>query len=107
MAVNPNNGYRVQSFHPTAHEFHGNILDAVCRQSGDQLAVIDALLRWHYEQAVLCNMRGAGEAIFYFDFPPGSDMVGRIMTGPQPAAQMEAELFTRLHHWQSAYDTDE
>lgn len=107
LAVNPNNGYRVQSFCPNSDEFHGNILDPVCRQPGDQIAVIDTLLRWHYEQAVLCNMRGVGEPFFEFDIPPGSDMIGRIMEGPQPAAQMEAELFNRLHHCQSAYDIDE
>ncbi|OBT46244.1 hypothetical protein VE00_02284 [Pseudogymnoascus sp. WSF 3629] len=105
ISVNPDNGYRVQSFHPVANEFHGNILHEVCRQQGDHLAIIDALLRWHYEQAVLCNMRGAGEAIFEFDFPPGTDMIGKILEGPKPAEQMEAEMFNRLYHWQEAQFT--
>jgi hypothetical protein len=105
ISVNPDNGYRVQSFHPMADEFHGNILHQVCRQQGDQLAIIDPLLRWHYQQAVLCNMRGAGEAIFEFDFPPGTDMIGRILAGPKPAEQMEAEMFNRLYHWQEAQST--
>lgn len=42
------------------------------------------LLRWHFRQAVLINMKGAGEPIFENDFPPGSDMVGSIISGPQP-----------------------
>jgi hypothetical protein len=51
-------------------------------------------------------MRGAGEAIFDFDFPPGTDMMmGRILAGPRPAEQMEAEMFGRLYHWQEAQST--
>jgi hypothetical protein len=102
IAVNPDDGYRVQSFRPNAWKYHGNVLDAVCRQPDNTLSVIDALLRWHYEQAVLCNMRGAGEASFEFDFPPGTDMMGEIQEGPQPAQRMEAELFTRLYGWREA-----
>jgi hypothetical protein len=105
ISVNHDNGYKVQNFYPLADEFHGTVLHEACRQQGDQLAIIDALLRWHYKQAVLCNMRGAGEAIFEMDFPPGSDMVGTILAGPKPAEQMEAEMFTRLYHWQEAPST--
>lgn len=43
--VNPDNGYRVQGFHPVANEFHGNILHVVCRQQADQLAITNTLLR--------------------------------------------------------------
>lgn len=73
------------------------ILDPVCRRPNDNRAVLDALLSWHYEQAVLCNMRGAGEPTFEHDFPPGSDMVGEILKATQAAERMEAELFGRLH----------
>lgn len=100
IAVNPDDGYRVQSFRPNAWKYHGNILDPVCQNPDHSLSVIDALLRWHYEQAALCNMRGEDEASFEFDFPPGTDMMGEIQKGPQPAARMEAELFNRLYGWQ-------
>jgi len=30
----------------------------------------DSLLRWYFREAVLANVRGAGEPIFEFDFPP-------------------------------------
>jgi len=56
----------------------------------------DQLLRWHFKQAVLVNMRGAGEPVFEHDFPPGSDIVGEILHGPKAAERMEFELFTRL-----------
>ncbi|KAL2002857.1 hypothetical protein VTN02DRAFT_5694 [Thermoascus thermophilus] len=99
IAVNPNNGYRVQAFRPSTWEFQGNVLHTACRQPGNPLSVIDTLLLWHFEQAVLANMRGAGEPVLEFDFPPGTDMMGEICRGPQPAERMEAELFNRLYSW--------
>lgn len=56
----------------------------------------DELLRWHFRQAVLVNMKGAGEPVFEHDFPPGSDIVGSILRGPKAAERMEFELFDRL-----------
>lgn len=41
-------------------------------------------------------MRGAGEPVFDRDFPPGSDIMGDIISGPKAAKRMEAELFSRL-----------
>jgi hypothetical protein len=41
-------------------------------------------------------MRDAGEPIFEHDFPPGSDIVGDILTGLRAAERMEHELFGRL-----------
>ena len=57
---------------------------------------VDQLLRWHFRQAVLANMRGAGEPRFEHDFPPGSDMIGDILQGPKAAERMEFELSSRL-----------
>jgi hypothetical protein len=57
---------------------------------------VDELLRWHFRQAVLTNMKGAGEPIFEHDFPPGSDIVSDILRGPRAAERMEFELFGRL-----------
>lgn len=56
----------------------------------------DELLRWHFRQAVIANMKGAGEPIFEHDFPPGSDIVGDILRGPKAGERMEFELFSRL-----------
>ena len=41
-------------------------------------------------------MKGVGEPVFECDFPPGSDMMGEIMSGPMAAERMEFELFSRL-----------
>jgi len=58
---------------------------------------VDQVLRWHFRQAVLVNMRGVGEACFETDFPPGSDMIGEIMRSAKAAERMEFELFTRFN----------
>lgn len=61
---------------------------------------VDQLFRWHFRQAVLANMRGAGEPVFEHDFPPGCDMVGHILSGPKAAKRMEFEMFNRLTDFQ-------
>jgi hypothetical protein len=67
-----------------------------CRLLNDPQRPVDELLRWHFRQAVLINMRGAGEPVFEHDFPPGSDIVGSILEGPKATDRMEFELFSRL-----------
>lgn len=74
----------------------GRVLDIVCRNPNNPDRVADDLLRWHFRQSVLANMKGAGEPIFEHDFPPGTDMVKEILQGPDPAQRMELELFSRL-----------
>ena len=34
--------------------------------------------------------------VFEHDYPPGSDIVGDILSGPMAAERMEFELFNRL-----------
>ncbi|KAF8454726.1 hypothetical protein BGX38DRAFT_1171169 [Terfezia claveryi] len=58
----------------------GKILDVVCRDQSDPHGVSDELLRWHFRQSVLPNMRGAGEPVFEHDFV-GKDMVREISSG--------------------------
>ncbi len=82
------------SFVPDGDDIAGKHLDQ--RFLDDPDRSVDPLLRWHFQQAVLANMRGAGEPIFEHDFPSGSDMVGEILDGPMAAKRMEFELFSRL-----------
>ncbi|KAK9343400.1 hypothetical protein V1522DRAFT_394420 [Lipomyces starkeyi] len=82
IAINPDDNYRIIAFRDDI--------------SINENSVKDELLRWHFRQAVLANMRGAGEPVFETDFPPGSDMVGEIRNGPDAIKRMEAELFARL-----------
>ena len=57
----------------------------------------DDLLRWHFRQAVLVNVKGVGEPTFEHDFPPGSDVMGMIMRGPKAGERIEFELFSRFN----------
>jgi hypothetical protein len=41
-------------------------------------------------------VRGAGEPVFKFHFPPGLDIMGEIMSGPRAGDRMEFELFNCL-----------
>lgn len=54
--------------------------------------LVDQLLHWHFRQAVRANMRRPGDPIFELDFPPGSDMMGEVMSGPNATERMEFEL---------------
>lgn len=38
----------------------GKVLDPVCRNPDDPHHVSDGLLRWHFRQSVLANVRGLG-----------------------------------------------
>ncbi|KAK9326700.1 hypothetical protein V1520DRAFT_350736 [Lipomyces starkeyi] len=90
FSINPDDGYKIICFDEDNERLDGKILDPVCRDPRMNS------LRWHFRQAVLANMRGAGEPSFETDFPPGTDMMGEILSGPASAKRMEAELFSRL-----------
>ena len=94
ISINPDDNYKVVCFGPDGENIAGTHLDQQFRQ--DPHRPVDQLLRWHFRQAVLANMRGAGEPIFETDFPPGTDMMGEILSGPMAAERMEFELFGRL-----------
>jgi len=81
-------------FRPNSRVVGGQYLDAAYFARPD--APVDPLLRWHFRQAVLANMRGAGEPVFEHDLPPGSDIIGSILRAPRAAERMQFELFTRL-----------
>ncbi|XTI92473.1 hypothetical protein V2W45_1472037 [Cenococcum geophilum] len=90
----PIDNYKIMFFMPNYCGFAGKHLDQ--RFLNNPQRPLDQLLRWHFRQAVLANMRGAGEPIFEHGFPPGSDVVGDILYGPKAAERMEFELFSRL-----------
>lgn len=73
----------------------------MCRDPNNPDRVVDELLRWHFRQAILANMKGDGEPRFEHDFPAGTDMMGEILEGPFPAERMELELFSRLRRMTS------
>ncbi|KAK9329982.1 hypothetical protein V1520DRAFT_369953 [Lipomyces starkeyi] len=99
FSINPDDGYKITCFDADTFRIDGRVLDPICRNRADDLGVRNELLRWHFRQAVLANMRGAGEPSFETDFPPGTDMIGEILSGPAAPKRMEAELFSRLNQY--------
>ncbi|KAH8587951.1 hypothetical protein B0O99DRAFT_525975, partial [Bisporella sp. PMI_857] len=94
FSINPDDGYKIVHFSYDSGKIAGKHLNR--RLLDDLQRPVDELFRWHFRQAVLINMRGAGEPIFEHDFPPGSDIVGSILEGPKAAKRMEFGLFSRL-----------
>ncbi|KAK9342517.1 hypothetical protein V1522DRAFT_415914 [Lipomyces starkeyi] len=85
ISINPNDDYRIVCFLDDALGLAGRQLDPICRD-----------LDHPHHQAVLANIRWAGEPIFDEDIPPGSDTMDAILSGPAPAERMEFELSSRL-----------
>jgi hypothetical protein len=71
-------------------------MDYLCRQEDDPNRVSDDVLRWHFRQSVLANMRGGGEPVFETDFPDGTDMMATLYTEPYGKERFEMELASRL-----------
>ncbi|KAM5440988.1 hypothetical protein MferCBS31731_004127 [Microsporum ferrugineum] len=96
FSINPDDGYKIVEFGPDSWGIDGRILDPVCRDPNTKDRVSDELLRWHFRQSVLANMRGAGEPIFESDFPPGSDVIGTMRDELYGKERFEMELESRL-----------
>ncbi|KAJ8104389.1 hypothetical protein POJ06DRAFT_191722, partial [Lipomyces tetrasporus] len=95
FSVNPDDDYKITCFDGDPLGIDGKI-NPICRDPNDERSARDELLRWHFRQAVLANMKGVGEPNFETNFPSGTDMMGEILGGPDAAKRMEAELFSRL-----------
>ncbi|KAF8424373.1 hypothetical protein EV426DRAFT_574034 [Tirmania nivea] len=91
VSVNPDDNYKVVVFGLDLNGVDGKILDPVCRKPHDPHRVCDQLLRWHFRQSVLANMRGAGEPILEHDFA-GKDMIKEIRDGPCGKEKFELKL---------------
>lgn len=106
FTINPDNGFKVVLFMPAdtfrigKEKLDGRLLN---HPAGPSVQ----LLRWHFRQAVLANMRGAGEPIFEHDFQPGGDTMGEIMQGPKPAEHMQFQLFNRLASHMETMDSSQ
>lgn len=94
--IRSKDGYKIIVFNRDIFGLDGRVLDPVCRNPRDLHRVSDELLRWHFRQSVLANMRGAGEPIFEHDFPAGTDMMREIYEGPSAQERFEMEIASRL-----------
>jgi len=61
VSVNPDDGHKVIVFIGDFFNCDGRILDPACRNPSDLHRVSDHVLRWHFRQSVLANLRGPEE----------------------------------------------
>jgi len=99
--VDPDDNYKIVAFDLDIRRLDGRILDPVCRNPDDPHCVSDQLLRWHFRQLILANIRAAdiraaGEPIFEHDFPQGHDIAGEILAGPYGQKRFNLEITSRL-----------
>ncbi|KAK9235308.1 hypothetical protein V1525DRAFT_410332 [Lipomyces kononenkoae] len=96
FSTNPDDDYKVITFVPNRWGVDGRILDSICRDPNNPDHVSDDVLRWHFRQSILANMRGAGEPVFETDYPPGTDMMATMRAEPYGRERFEMELESRL-----------
>ncbi|KAK9247039.1 hypothetical protein V1506DRAFT_552663 [Lipomyces tetrasporus] len=76
ISINADDNYKVVCFRLDAFGMDGRILDPVCRNPHDERSI---------------------------HIPPGTDMVGEILSGPQPAERMETEILLGWRNTNSRY----
>ncbi|KAI5304842.1 hypothetical protein KEM56_005841 [Ascosphaera pollenicola] len=96
FSINPDDDYEVTVFCKDIFKIEGKKLDKVCRQKDDPNSISKEILRWHFRQAVLANMRSVGEPTFETDFPPGSDRLGAMRNEPYGKERLEKALDFRM-----------
>ncbi|PGH06289.1 hypothetical protein GX51_02486 [Blastomyces parvus] len=96
FSIDPDDDYKLISFFPDDMTIDGRILDPVCRDPTDPNCVSDELLRWHFRQSVLANMRGAGEPVFESDFPAGTDRMATLREESYGKERFKIEINSRL-----------
>ncbi|KAG0132645.1 hypothetical protein HOY82DRAFT_606325 [Tuber indicum] len=58
ISVNPDDNYKIVVFNLKILGLDGRIPDHVCRNEDDPHRVPDEILRWHFKQSILANVRG-------------------------------------------------
>lgn len=92
----PQHGHKVICFTVDTERVAGRVLNATTRPSQDSnLTVSDNVLRWHFHQSILTNMKGAGERIWDLD-PAGGDPMNTILADSDAVEIMEVEMGNRL-----------
>ncbi|KAK9384942.1 hypothetical protein V1515DRAFT_582490 [Lipomyces mesembrius] len=68
FSIKPDDGYKIVCFDKDILGIGGKILDPVCHDPSDDRRASDELLRWHFRQAVLANMRGQESQLLRLTF---------------------------------------
>jgi hypothetical protein len=89
-------GYMVVVFTVDVQEIGGTIIsDSTRVDVTANSRVSDDALRWHYHQAILSHLKGAGQKSWDLDYAGGDDM-GMIMEEEDANEMMELEFANRL-----------
>lgn len=100
FAISPDEGRKAIVFDGALRCIAGLGLDPVLL--ADPRRPPDELLRWHYKQAVLANVRGQGQPVFDENFATqgpdsyGLDSMRALRKGPNPKERFEFEIANRL-----------
>ncbi|KAK9352423.1 hypothetical protein V1523DRAFT_249606 [Lipomyces doorenjongii] len=65
ISINVDDDYKIVTFTDDRLNIGNRRLDPVCGDPNNKQSARDELLRWHFRQAVLANMRGAGEPLIH------------------------------------------
>ena len=97
MLTMPQRGYKVFCLDEDTYRVGGRSLSQSARQpSNTHDKISDDLLRWHFKQCVLHNMKGAGEPGWEENDFGDRNEIEQIMELGDAGLRMEEELFTRL-----------
>ncbi|KAG0638153.1 hypothetical protein HOY80DRAFT_1079827 [Tuber brumale] len=93
ISINPNDNYKIVCFSPSSDPYNvaGRSLDRMFLDN--PLRPPDQLLRWHFRQAVLINMKGAGGHPSGDNFAPDPDVVGGVVSGERAGAGVGSGMF--------------
>ncbi|EAU32016.1 predicted protein [Aspergillus terreus NIH2624] len=102
FSINPDDGYKVTYFGQDVERIGGRRLQRnALDPANPQHRVSDGLLRWHFRQAVLKNMKGVPDVWPDWEFDlAGESLLEIIKRGPDAEERMELELFGRLAGWE-------
>ncbi|KAG0642746.1 hypothetical protein HOY80DRAFT_1102879 [Tuber brumale] len=95
-SINPDDNNKIVCFTPLASTYGiaGSHLDRRFLEH-DHSPPIE-LFRWHFRQATLVNLKGAGEPCFQTDPPPGPSPTGEVMSSPTATGWMGFQSVRRL-----------
>ncbi|KAJ5902310.1 hypothetical protein N7495_002838 [Penicillium taxi] len=107
ISINPDDGYKIYEFTNNEDGIDGRVLPLFCRTRVDPNAVSNDLLRWHWQQTLLKNLKGATEPIWEFDFQIAERMEAELLAhfheyvsdDPEAEGRREAEHFARHHEY--------
>ncbi|PUU84244.1 hypothetical protein B9Z19DRAFT_1060352 [Tuber borchii] len=74
VSINPDDNYKIVFFQDDNFGITDTHLSNLEAFLADPQRPLDQLLRWHYRQAVLANVRGQGELLFECHFPRDPDV---------------------------------